>query len=80
MPGSFTTFYEGELKADDSVQRREPLRKDMDNFWPQRNDCPIVFCNIVGKEEDYKAHKRVHSGRVDSHSKCNHQEAMKVVS
>ena len=51
----------------------------MEQFWPRGLKSPIVFCNVVGVEGevfDAKSDKR----KVDPHSKCNKQEAEKVVS
>ena len=73
-------FYEGELKADKTLQKRTPPGRNMEKFWLKGTSCPVVFCNVVGKEEEYKVHKKVDRGRVDPHSKCNFQEAEKVVS
>ena len=61
-----------------SVKRRRPLRDSLLTFWPKR-EYPVMFCNIVGKEEDMRDGKK-HKGSVDIHSKSNLQEAEKAVS
>ena len=48
----------------------------MDQFWPKGERLPIVFCNVVGREEGLSGVETDN----DPHSKCNKQEAEKVVS
>ena len=51
----------------------------MEQFWPQGLGSPTVFCNVVGVEgEVFDA--KTDKGKVDPRSKCNKQEAEKVVS
>jgi len=51
----------------------------MEQFWPRGLKSPIVFCNVIGVEgEVFDA--KTNKGKVDPHSKCNKQEAEKVVS
>lgn len=74
-------FYKGKLRPDPSVNQRPPV-KALQGFWPKGNDWPIVFCNVVGKEEERsdvvgESHKQ---GKTDPHSKCNPREAEKAVS
>jgi len=51
----------------------------MEQFWPRGLKSPIVFCNVVGVEGEVFDGK-TDKGKVDPHSKCNKQEAEKVVS
>ena len=71
-------FYGGRLKADESLSKRRIPGRSMEQFWPQGLKSPIVFCNVVGVEGPYIA--KTDKGKVDPHSKCNEQEAEKVVS
>ena len=73
-------FYEGDLVADESLKRRIVPGESMDRFWPRGKDCPIVFCNVIGEEQESKDYKKVDGARVDSHSKHNLTEAEKAVS
>ena len=73
-------FYKGYLVADESLKTRTVPGKSMDKFWPHGKDRPIVFCNIVGEEEESKDYRNVDGARVDSHSKHNLMEAEKAVS
>ena len=43
----------------------------LEGFWPRGPQCPIVFCDIVGKEEKAISHQQ--------ESKCNRIEANKIV-
>lgn len=51
----------------------------MANFWPNGPGCPILFCDVVGKEGD-KDTGAGRSRRVNPGSKFNEQEAKKAVS
>ena len=51
----------------------------MERFWPQGEKLPIVFCNVVGREEESSG-AEIDKEKIDPHSKCNKQEAEKVVS
>jgi len=65
--------------ADKSLSQRHIPGRLMEQFWPQGLGSPIVFCNVVGVEgEVFDA--KTDKGKVDPHSKCNKQEAEKVVS
>ena len=68
-------FYEGKLKTDSSVKRRGDVL-NLKRFWPQGERYPMVFCQVVGEEDDG------YSGRpkVDTQSKFNKTEAEKIVS
>jgi len=63
-------FYDKKLKTDSSVSLQFC---SLEKFWPNNNkNCPIVFCDLEGKEEDYpKGYQE---------SKSNRIEAEKVVS
>ena len=41
-------FYEGKLVADPSVSQQFCK---LEGFWPRGPDCPIVFCDVEGKED-----------------------------
>ena len=69
-------FYNGCLKADQSLKKRQIPGRSMDQFWPKGERLPIVFCNVVGREEGLSGVETDN----DPHSKCNKQEAEKVVS
>ena len=51
----------------------------MESFWPQGEKLPIVFCNVVGLEEESSG-AEIDKKKIDPHSKHNKQEAEKVVS
>ena len=51
----------------------------MEWFWPRGDRLPIVFCNVVGREEESSG-VEIDKKKVDPHSKHNKQEAEKVVS
>ena len=65
-------FYDNELLTDPTTTNNF-IR--VHNFWPRGPDCPLVFCDIVGREGG------AHSGNKKSSvfSKCNEDEANKVV-
>lgn len=46
----------------------------LEGFWPRGPQCPIAFCDIVGKEERAISHHTAHQK-----SKCNRTEANKIV-
>ena len=71
-------YYEGKLEPDESVFRRQELRKSLSSFWPRGSDFPLMFCDVIGKEIDNRA-SAVFKGSVDSHSKSNLEEANKTV-
>ena len=72
-------FYNGRLKADQSLKKRQMPGRTMDQFWPKGERLPIVFCNVVGREEGLSG-VETDKEKIDVHSKCNKQEAEKVVS
>ena len=72
-------FYNGCLKADPSLKKRQIPGRSMDQFWPKGERLPIVFCNVVGREEGLSG-VETDKEKIDPHSKCNKQEAEKVVS
>ena len=51
----------------------------MEQFWPKGERLPILFCNVVGREEELSG-VETDKEKIDPHSKCNKQEAEKVVS
>ena len=51
----------------------------MEHFWPQGKKLPIVFCNVVGQEEESSG-SEINKEKIDPHSKYNKLEAEKVVS
>ena len=58
-----------------------PLRDSLLTFWPRRShDYPVMFCDIIGKEEKDMTVGKKHKKSVDTHSKSNLQEAEKAVS
>jgi len=67
------TFYDKELLTDYNTTINFIKVK---KFWPQGRDCPLVFCNVEGREGG------AHSGNKRSSllSKSNDVEANKVVS
>ena len=75
-------FYGDRLKTSNSVKEREErsrISKKFVKFWPShtaKDYVPLVFCNVVGKEEElvvtsHEGHER---------SKSNVKEKDKVVS
>ena len=71
-------FYLRQLITDQSVKQKT-TKRHLRSFWPQGEDLPMVFCDIVGKEEE------VHTGmkgtaKVGLQSKYNPAEARKIVS
>ena len=68
-------FYEGRLKTDGSVIRRGDVLK-LKRFWPQGERYPMVFCQVVGEEDDGYSRR----SKVDSQSKFNKTEAERIVS
>ena len=58
-------FYEGELETAESVKMRSSPGENLDGFWPgpQKSRCPIVFCNVIGKEDDHKTGSKAAGGK-----------------
>lgn len=72
-------FYNSKLTTDRSVVNRPP--KDcLETFWPQGNDLPIMFVDVVGKEELDKIGSSKGEAKVGMDSKYNLVEAELVVS
>ncbi|XP_065917898.1 3'-5' exoribonuclease HELZ2-like isoform X3 [Dysidea avara] len=64
-------FYDGELRTDRSVAEQFcPI----DGFWPNGPECPVVFCDVEGKEKEGSSDHKVHQ-----ESKSNKIEAEKIV-
>ena len=54
----------------------------LDQFWPgpRKSKCPILFCNVVGKEGDHDTGIKAAGGKkIGIRSKSNKEEAEKVV-
>ena len=71
-------FYDRQLKTDESVEGRF-TGLDLEDFWPQGERLPMVFCQMEGEEDS----GHVGSGggaNVESKSKFNKDEAKKIVS
>ena len=74
-------FYGGKLVTPLSVVNRDKetrLRRRLINFWPSHGDAdyvPLVFCNVVGEEEELV----VTSEQGNQQSKSNLKERDKVV-
>ena len=63
------------------LKRTNPETK-LDRFWPgpERSRCPILFCHVVGKEDDHKTGSKTTGGKkIGVDSKFNETEATKVV-
>ena len=71
-------FYDERLKTDICVKRRGDVLK-LGRFWPQGESCPMVFCQVVGEEDDGHVGLKGRA-KVDSQSKFNKREAEKIVS
>ena len=65
-------FYDGELETDPNVTANFTRIK---KFWPQGRDCPLVFCNVEGREGGAVSGNKKSSLL----SKSNIDEARKVV-
>ena len=87
-------FYKGMLEPDHSIKKRSRVVA-LQDFWPAGLSCPIVFCDIIGKEgvREISAKKNESErfqrsgfsrgqkgGKASPHSKCNPEEANKAVS
>lgn len=72
-------YYEGDLRADDSIKRRPPVGTNLGLFWPRGSpQYPIMFCDVIGKEADQRT-GAVFKGKADLHSKYNEAEVEKTV-
>ena len=62
-----------------SVKKRHNPDTNLDKFWPgpKKSECSILFCNIIGKEDDCIAAGEKMS--IDIDLKFNETEAKKVV-
>ena len=70
-------FYGGKLMPAKLVQDREN-NPNMKDFWPSVNGIPLVFCDIVGKEEGQQA-SGTRKKHIAMESKSNPDEAKKAV-
>ena len=74
-------FYDSKLVTPPSVidrDREKKLGRRLINFWPSHNDTdyvPLVFCNVVGEEEELV----VTTEEGNQRSKSNLNERDKVV-
>ena len=66
------------METDDSVKRRTNPESKLKGFWPQGEECPIMFVDVVGEEGQHLTGSKGASIGVDS--KFNEEEAKKVVS
>ena len=67
------------LETDDSVKMRTNPEIRLRGFWPQGPQRPILFCDTVGKEGEYKTGSKGEK-HIGIDSKFNFEEAQKVVS
>ena len=70
------------MKTAESVKNRTNSETKLDGFWPgpKKSKCPILFCNVVGKEGDYETGSKAVGGKkIGIGSKFNKKEAYKVV-
>ena len=66
------------METDVSVKRRTNPESKLKGFWPQGEECPIMFVDVVGEEGQDSTGSKGASIGVDS--KFNEEEAKKVVS
>ena len=67
------------LKPDRSVENRIPVAA-LQKFWPAGQNCPVVFCDVIGKEGETPGLSEGQEDRkTDPHSKYNPKEAKKAV-
>ena len=71
-------FYDGELETDISVKNRQN-NKNLKDFWPHGNECPIMFIDVVGEEGVDKIASSKAEIKVGVDSKFNLEEAQLVV-
>lgn len=70
------------MKTAKSVKERTNPETMLDQFWPgpRKSKCPILFCNVVGKEGDHDTGIKAAGGKkIGIRSKSNKEEAEKVV-
>ena len=70
------------METDESIKKRNNYETKLDKFWPgpQKSKCPILFCNVIGKEDDKKTGSKAAGGKkIGIDSKFNETEATKVV-
>lgn len=73
-------FYDDKLQTDPSVAvKYRQLLDRLNEFWPGGRDKPLLFCNVVGEEEENHTGHRG-TARVGLESKRNCEEAKKIVS
>ena len=73
-------FYGDQLETDDSIKNRKNHEAKLDGFWPQGENCPIVFVNTVGIEREDLTGRREGADKIGIESKFNQEEVNKVVS
>ena len=61
-----------------SVKKRTNAETCLQGFWPRGPKFPIIFCDFVGKEGEYKAGSKGEK-QIGIDSKFNYEEAEKVV-
>ena len=66
------------MTAKSVIERKNPETK-LEGFWPRGQNCPIVFINLVGKEEETKIGSEGKK-KIGTDSKFNTMEAKKAVS
>ena len=70
------------LETDDSIKKRSNPETKLDRFWPgpEKSRCPILFCDVIGKEGEHKTGSKATGGKkIGIDSKFNENEANKVV-
>ena len=71
-------FYNSMLEPHFSIKMR-PIVKALQDLWPAGLSWPIVFCDMVGEEEETPEMFEGQEYIKAAHSKCNHEEAKKAV-
>ncbi len=71
-------FYGQQLETPPCVKNRVCSQANLYQFWPQGVEFPIVFCNVIGKEEEAMTGS-IEGTAVGVGSKFNNEEATKVV-
>ena len=64
------------------MKKRNNPETKLDRFWPgpERSRCPILFCHVIGKEDNHKTGNKATGGKkIGIDSKFNETEATKVV-
>ena len=74
-------FYGGKLRTSPTVERRYSAKLErLRGFWPNGSKKPLVFCNVVGSEDENSGAGQNGSAPVGVESKRNNKEAKKIVS